>query len=174
MQKQKHNKTYLGKATKRIKTKRKWLALAIALTAGLSVICIADTLTAKSLEPSFYLTIEHKIKPVVEDIEVIDVSKGIIREVTAYNVGVEAQTDKSPCIGASGDDLCKLVEQGEKICAANFVPLKSKIYIDNFGECLVLDRMNSRFKNRVDIAMSDDELDRAIHFGVQNLLTVIK
>ena len=51
MQKQKHNRTYSNRATKRIRTKRKWLALAIAFTIGLSVICIADTLTARSLEP---------------------------------------------------------------------------------------------------------------------------
>jgi len=51
MKKQKHNKTYSGKATRRIKTKRMWLALAIAFTIGLSVIGIADTLTAKSIEP---------------------------------------------------------------------------------------------------------------------------
>lgn len=50
MKNKKHNKTYRQKATRRIRTKRKWLALAIAVVAGLSVICIADTLTAKSLE----------------------------------------------------------------------------------------------------------------------------
>jgi hypothetical protein len=50
-QKQKHHKSYAGKVTRRIATKRKWLALAIAVTTGLSVICVADNLTANSFEP---------------------------------------------------------------------------------------------------------------------------
>lgn len=50
MKNKKHNKTYSGKATRRIRTKRKWLALAVAVVAGLSIICVADTLTAKSFE----------------------------------------------------------------------------------------------------------------------------
>lgn len=36
---------------------------------------------------------------------------GILREVTAYNVGVRAQTSANPCIGAGGQDLCALVER---------------------------------------------------------------
>lgn len=168
------NKTYAKRPTKRVIAKRKWLALAFFFSVGLSVIGIADTLTAKSIEPSFYLTIEHKIKPVIEPLKIVDVSKGVIREVTAYNVGVEAQTDSSPCYGPiKGLNLCELVEKGEKVCAANFVPLRSKIYIDNYGECTVLDRMNKRFSNRVDIAMSDDEIERALKFGVQNLLVAV-
>ena len=48
---------------------------------------------------------------------------GIVREVTAYNVGVRAQTSDTPCIGAGGHDLCRLLERDVKVCAANFVAL---------------------------------------------------
>ncbi len=97
------------------------------------------------------------------------VLEGTIREITAYNVGIVWQTDDSPCIGASGDNICQLLDQGVKVCATNFVPLYSELEIENYGRCVVLDRMNSRYKNRVDIAMKSNEVVRAIKFGKQNL-----
>ena len=98
-----------------------------------------------------------------------DISRGIVRKVTAYNVGDPKQTHSRPCIGASGDNLCNLVKRGVNVCAANFVPLGSKLYVDKFGECIVLDKMNARFGNRVDLAMEKSEHDRAVKFGVQRL-----
>lgn len=105
--------------------------------------------------------------------EQIDVDKGTVRKVTAYNVGDPRQTHLRPCIGASGDNLCNLVEKGVNVCAANFVPLKSKLYVDKVGECVVLDRMNARFGNRVDLAMGKRQHDQAVKFGVKRL-NVIK
>ena len=99
----------------------------------------------------------------------IDVNRETVRNVTAYNVGDPRQTHSKPCIGASGDNLCKLVEKGVNVCAANFVPLKSKLYVDKVGECVVLDRMNSRFGNRVDLAMEKRQHRQAVKFGVQRL-----
>ena len=87
----------------------------------------------------------------------IDVSKETVRNVTAYNVGDPEQTHSRPCIGASGDNLCNLVKKGVNVCAANLVPLGSKLYVDTVGECTVLDRMNVRFGNRVDVAMGKTE-----------------
>ena len=89
------------------------------------------------------------------------------RYITAYNVGVVAQTDSTPCIGASGDDLCKLFEQGINICAANFVRLGTNLEIEGFGTCVVLDRMNKRYTSRVDILMGPDEIAKAKQFGLQ-------
>jgi 3D (Asp-Asp-Asp) domain-containing protein len=107
------------------------------------------------------------------DAKQIDINNGKVREVTAYIVGDTKQTDSKPCIGATGDNLCNLVEKGVNVCAANFVPLKSKLYIEKVGECVVLDRMNARFGNRVDLAMGKRQHDRAVKFGVQRL-SVIK
>ena len=91
--------------------------------------------------------------------------------VTAYNVGVVAQTDNTPCIGASGDDLCKMVEQGYNVCAANFVKLGTYLEIENIGRCIVLDRMNSRYTYanppRIDFAMGPDKISEARQFGLQ-------
>lgn len=95
---------------------------------------------------------------------------GMVREVTAYNVGVRAQTSDTPCIGASGRDLCELVARNVKVCAANFVPFGTILKIDTWGECIVLDRMHPRFSHRVDIAMSEDEIEEARRFGLKKRL----
>lgn len=99
---------------------------------------------------------------------------GMIREVTAYNVGIPEQTSANPCIGASGQDLCRLVEAGRRVCAANFVALGTVLRIDRYGECVVLDRMHRRYPHRVDIAMREDEVGEAVNFGVRKLVVQVK
>ena len=98
---------------------------------------------------------------------------GVLREVTAYNVGVREQTSDTPCIGAGGDNLCRLTTR-MKVCAANFVPLGTIIDIEEFGECVVLDRMHRRFPHRVDIAMGDHEIREARKFGMQKRIVQVK
>ena len=92
-----------------------------------------------------------------------------IRIVTAYNVGDPRQTDDTPCISANGENICRALASGEMRCAANFVPLGSHLYVDKIGVCLVTDRTNKRYRNRVDIAMQKDEYHKAIQFGRQKL-----
>jgi 3D (Asp-Asp-Asp) domain-containing protein len=92
-----------------------------------------------------------------------------IRVVTAYNVGDPRQTDNTPCISANGENICRALANGEMRCAANFVPLGSHLYVDKIGVCLVTDRMNKRYRNRVDIAMQKDEYRKALRFGRQKL-----
>ena len=92
-----------------------------------------------------------------------------IRVVTAYNVGDPRQTDDTPCISANGENICRALAEGEMRCAANFVPLGSRLHVDKIGVCLVTDRMNRRYRNRVDIAMQKDEYRKALRFGRQKL-----
>ena len=101
-------------------------------------------------------------------------TSGLVREVTAYNVGMRGQTSDEPCIGATGKNLCRLVAKGLKICAANFVDPETILNIEGYGECVVLDRMNRRFAHRVDIAMRKDEVDRALEFGIQRRYVEVK
>ncbi len=96
-----------------------------------------------------------------------------IRVVTAYNAGDPRQTDDTPCISASGENICKALAKGKKRCAANFVPLGSRLYVDKIGVCLVTDRTNKRYRNRVDIAMQRDEYHKARRFGRQKLTVKI-
>ena len=83
--------------------------------------------------------------------------------------GCPRQTDDTPCISANGENICRALAQGEMRCAANFVPLGSHLYVDKIGVCLVTDRMNRRYRNRVDIAMQKDEYRKARRFGKQKL-----
>jgi 3D (Asp-Asp-Asp) domain-containing protein len=92
-----------------------------------------------------------------------------VRIVTAYNAGDPRQTDDTPCISANGENLCKALAAGKKRCAANFVPLGSRLHVDKVGVCLVTDRTNKRYGNRVDIAMHRHELHKARQFGRQKL-----
>lgn len=84
---------------------------------------------------------------------------------TAYNSD-KAQCDDSPCITASGFNVC---QHGiEDTVAANFLPLGAKIKIpDLFGDrvFVVRDRMAKRHQNRVDIWMKD--YGSAIKFGIK-------
>lgn len=88
--------------------------------------------------------------------------------VTAYNLGDRSQTDDTPCIGASNVDLCTLLKLKIPICAANFVPLGSKLTVEGYGECYVLDRMNPKYGQRVDIAFPKGD-KRAKEWGIKSL-----
>jgi len=96
-----------------------------------------------------------------------------IRVVTAYNVGDPRQTDDTPCISANGEDICEALIKGEKRCAANFVPLGTRLHVETVGVCLVTDRTNRRYRDRVDIAMHKYEYQKAIQFGRQNLMVKV-
>ena len=93
-----------------------------------------------------------------------------ILTVTAYN-SVPEQTDDTPFIAAWMDKL----EPGMRIVAVSRDLEKegltrgSKIYIEGLGEFEVLDRMNKRWKNRVDIWMEEDT-SKARKFGKKELL----
>ena len=96
------------------------------------------------------------------------------RIITAYNVGDPSQTDSTPCISASGDNICNLLAQGKKICAANFVPLGTMLEIEGLGTCEVLDRMNARYADRIDWAMETHQKQEAINFGLKKLKVLIQ
>lgn len=102
-------------------------------------------------------------------IAILDEQGRTFREVTAYNVGDPDQTDGSPCLTADGTNACNELARGVKICAANFVPIGTKLIVKGIGTCTVKDRMNSRFENRIDIAMQAHEKERARKFGLRNL-----
>lgn len=102
-----------------------------------------------------------------------DTVRASIREVTAYNVGDPKQNHGDPCIAANGENICAALNLGLKRCAANFVPFGTQLSIDHYGVCTVTDRMNRRYKDRVDIAMKATEKDKALQFGVKKLKVTI-
>lgn len=87
--------------------------------------------------------------------------------ITAYN-SVAGQTDSTPCIAASNEDICEIYEAGLNVCASNDYPFYTALHVEGLGDCIVLDRMNSRYtgKNRVDWYKGMD-VKAAKQFGVQ-------
>lgn len=85
--------------------------------------------------------------------------------VTAYTSDI-AQTDDTPCITASGLDVC---ERGiENIIAANFLQIGTRVRIPElYGDRIfyVEDRMNERYYYKMDIWMK--EIADAKQFGVK-------
>ena len=69
----------------------------------------------------------------IHDYQPYYIESETVRIVTAYNAGDPGQTDDTPCISANGENICKALAAGQKRCAANFVPLGSRIYIDKIG-----------------------------------------
>lgn len=159
-------KRYLTKKRKANQFRAKWFTL---LTFSMVAIIIILAQIRELEQEMIYKTESMNKCEIQSPVANNEKIEATLREVTAYNAGIPNQTDASPCISASGDNICKLLAQGEKICATNYVPLGTKLYIENYGECIVLDRMNSRFQNRVDIAMQAHEYERAVKFGKQNL-----
>jgi 3D (Asp-Asp-Asp) domain-containing protein len=85
--------------------------------------------------------------------------------ITAYTSD-PAQTDDTPCITASGLDVC---ERGiENVVAANFLPIGTRVRIPElYGDRVfyVEDRMNARYYYKMDIWMLD--ITDARQFGLQ-------
>jgi 3D (Asp-Asp-Asp) domain-containing protein len=92
-----------------------------------------------------------------------------IREVSVYNAGISSQCQGDPCISASGDNICKLLDEGLNVCAANWALFGTVLEIEGLGKCVVLDRMAERFSNNVDWAMKKNEVAEAFDFGRRNL-----
>lgn len=94
---------------------------------------------------------------------------GQMREITMYTSRVQ-ETDSTPCISADGTNICKV---DYNVCASNAYPFGTKLRIQGLGDCIVRDRMNRRYKDRIDWYAGMD-LQRALKFGKQNLIIEIK
>lgn len=95
------------------------------------------------------------------------VAREVVREVSGYNP-VPWQTDSTPCITASGKDIC---EAEHAVIAANWLKFGTKVMIpEYFGDTVftVEDRMNTRYPTNVDVLFYD--LDEAKRLGRRSLL----
>ncbi|MFA5188131.1 MAG: hypothetical protein WC460_02075 [Patescibacteria group bacterium] len=91
--------------------------------------------------------------------------------VTAY-ASVSELTDNTPCISASGYDLCK--HNVENVVAANFLPFGAKVKfpdLDPDKVYTVVDRMHERYNSRLDIWMNS--IEKAKKFGLKKLTVEI-
>jgi len=91
--------------------------------------------------------------------------------VTAYN-STSGQTDETPCIAASGYNLCK--HDKENVVATNLLPFGTKVKfpeLDPDKTYTVVDRMHERYNARMDIWLKSKE--EAKNFGVKFLTVEI-
>ncbi len=89
--------------------------------------------------------------------------------ITAYN-SLPEQTDDTPCITASGLDVCK--RNIENVVAANFLPIGTRVRIPElYGDRVfyVEDRMNRRYYHRMDIWMKHKTDARAFGLRYANI-----
>ncbi len=94
-------------------------------------------------------------------------SKTITATVTAYNT-VEAQTDSTPCIAASGDNICG--RQDVAACPRD-IPLHTRITVDG-RDYYCLDRTARKYDGRFDLSF-DKDIRGALEFGKRSLEVTI-
>jgi len=90
--------------------------------------------------------------------------------VTAYN-SIEGQTDDTPFEAAWGDELkdgMRIIAVSRDLEKNHGLTKGSIVYIEGLGKYEVLDRMNKRKKNQIDIYMGID-VKKAIKFGRKTL-----
>ncbi len=94
---------------------------------------------------------------------------------TAYSATPE-QTDDTPCIAASGYNIC-INPENKNIAAANFLPFGTKIYIPKLGKTYVIeDRMHARFSGYIDLLIPESAggTSAARVFGKQTATIVVQ
>lgn len=91
--------------------------------------------------------------------------------VTAFSSTPE-ETDETPCIAASGYDLC--LHNKENVVACNFLPFGTKIKFPDLDPdkiYTVVDRMHERYNSRMDIWKKSKQ--EAKNFGIKYLTVEI-
>jgi 3D (Asp-Asp-Asp) domain-containing protein len=88
-------------------------------------------------------------------------------EISAYNT-VPEQTDSSPCIAASGDNICG---RNDVVACSRQYKLGTKFVI-NGKTYTCLDRLASKYDHRIDVSF-DKDLQGAKNWGVKQLQVII-
>ena len=87
----------------------------------------------------------------------------ITATVTGFNT-VAAQTDNTPCIAASGDNICG---RRDVVACPRHVPLGTWVEINGRRfECL--DRTASKYNGRFDISF-DKDIQAALNWGIRRI-----
>ncbi len=123
---------------------------------GIAVLILAATREAESsiyispesavIEPELILPPEEPEKPVGANFKMLGTFL-----VTGYNT-VQAQTDSSPCIAASGENICG---RRDVVACPRSLPFGTEIRIEG-STYICLDRLAIRFDNRFDISCDKD------------------
>ena len=169
--------TYKIRMKKRI---LKFSLIAIGLATIINFAIIGCQSYYQSIFTFFYLPVSAGINPASinkrPEVKAYEVTKEYYAVTTAYNAGDPAQCDSTPCITANGENVCTALALGHKRCAVNNLPFGTRLKVEGYGECIVTDRMNSRYQNgEVDVAFPADQYDEAIKFGGhKRLIQILK
>lgn len=113
---------------------------------------IDSTMVAEGEDTNFVQVVNNADKPFITHVTL-----------TVYNAK-ESQCDSSPLITASNFTIDKdQLKRGElKICAVSddlkwALPFHSIIEVEGHGQYIVEDRMNKRFKHRIDLLQDENE-----------------
>ncbi len=148
--------------------KKKWL-LSLIIAIFIAIFCLPkfSSLAYYEIDINSYFNkiqrlVSFNFKPEIKTMKLY---------VTAYSSTPE-QTDNTPCIAASGYDLCS--HNKENVVATNFLPFGTKVRfpeLDPNKIYTVVDRMHERYNSRMDIWMTSKEDARK--FGLKYLTVEI-
>jgi len=144
------------------KTTLFWL---IGVALPLSV--LSANLDIKTPEISFFVLTREDTIPHYCHLDTVICENQFYADVSAYNT-VEAQTDNTPCISASGDNICG---RDDVVACPRRFPLGTNFEILG-KDYICLDRLSLKYDNRIDISF-DKDIQGAINFGVKNLKIII-
>ena len=164
------NRNQAGKYDNKKKGPYSWIFLLIVI--GLTIYFVFRAPTVQSSPKA-----ENEAIPTAyaQEVEMAPEAGRRLSQVTGYTSRPE-ETDSNPCESASGFDICKTIDHlknvpADGICATNDYAFGTRIFVDGMGVCVVLDRMNARYKpgtGHIDWYFGKD-LDAAKQFGRKNL-----
>ena len=121
--------------------------------------------------------IEHEQRLAVQEGNVLinehTTGTTITATVSMYTAS-KAETDDTPCIAASGKNICALYDAGQNTCASNDIALGTTIKVEGLGYCTIWDRMNKRYTGtgRIDWFNGKDR-QGALKHGVKSYQVTI-
>lgn len=104
---------------------------------------------------------------VVEEIKPVEPERVVVQTLTATVTGfntVPWQTDNTPCIAASGDDICG---RNDVVACPRVFPLYTQVRI-NEKVYTCLDRLAMKYDYRFDISF-DKDIQAALNWGKQRV-----
>ncbi len=148
--------------------RKKWPVILI-VAIFIAIFCLPEisSLAYYETNPNTYFSkiqrlVSLNFKPEIKELKLY---------VTAYS-STPDQTDGTPCIAASGYDLC--LHNKENVVATNLLPFGTKVKfpeLDPDKFYTVVDRMHERYDSRMDIWMTSKE--KAKVFGLKYLTVEI-
>lgn len=144
-------------------------SLLIFIAIFAAIFCLPVTLT----HADFFPTTESYFTKIQKQVALsLKAEPKIIRiVVTAYS-STTGETDNTPCLTATGYNLCK--HDVENVVACNFLPFGTKVKfpeLDPDKIYTVVDRMHERYNSRMDIWMQSHK--KAEKFGKKYLTVEI-